>query len=338
MQTTHIAEKFLTDTLKQCPNLHHIYREQEKQFPLRDPYSLIQSKIACEYTMEYCLRSTHQNQHTPISPNQLNDLCNRVIIASVWQYTRSIYRFDPLIYQELIHQDLDIFPASILDDFPEPSIFIETQNDAHTQEGFFAQIDKQGNIYRLLFLFISSKEEAFLTQLPIRPYEKLSTMIHELLHGFQADRAQMRYAEQKFKQALNLILYFGCNNVDYSGRKKPSYKKNIKPKKATTYYTMGRTLGNAIREASQGQGKQVPHVRRAHYHHYWTGKRDGERNRIRRFVYPIFVNCKEPTSNKNLVIKTRYIHIKERGNAFFFICYFCILVLDIAILHLTYLF
>lgn len=312
MQESYIAEKFLYDTLKQCPDLAQIYREQERQFPLRDPFCLIQSKIACEYTMEHCLQSINQNKI--ILPEQLNDLCNRVIIACVWQYTRSVYRFDPLIYQELIHQDLDVFPESILDDFPEPSIFIETKNDAQEQEGFFAQIDKQDNLYRLLLLFVSSKEEAFLTQLPICPYENLSELIKTLLHDFQPDSAQMYYAEQKFKQALNLILYFGCNNVDFSGRKIPTYQKQFKPKKAITFYTMGKTIAKAIRgeqKKEKEQGKQIPHIRRAHYHHYWTGKRDGERNQIRRFVYPVFVNCKEPKSKKNLAIKTRYIHIKE---------------------------
>lgn len=303
MEEPYIAEKFLFDVLEKLPNLSNIYKVQEEQ---SDPYCLIQSEVACEYTLHYLLQNRKKRL---ILPEEINDFTNRVIIASSWQYTRNVYRFDSSVYQELIQQELDAFPEGILDDFPEPCIFIETQNNLGVREGFFAQIDKRGTAYSILFMFLSHDQSAFMTRLPVRPNENISYLIDEILDTFEPDVEQRYYAEQKFKQALNLILYFGCNNVDYSGRKKPSFKTNWKFKKATTYYTMGKSVGKMMQNSSI-EGKQVPHIRRAHYHHYWIGKRDGERTRIRRFVYPVFVNCKAKKSKEKLNIKTQFIDIK----------------------------
>ena len=38
-----------------------------------------------------------------------------------------------------------------------------------------------------------------------------------------------------------------------------------------------------------------PHMRRAHYHHFWTGPHDGERKLIVRWLPPIPVNWKDDT-------------------------------------------
>lgn len=64
---------------------------------------------------------------------------------------------------------------------------------------------------------------------------------------------------------------------------------------------VGFRIGATIRKAKAastahteepGHGsKKSPHSRRGHWHHYWTGPRDGERKLVLKWVAPTFINA-----------------------------------------------
>jgi len=72
-----------------------------------------------------------------------------------------------------------------------------------------------------------------------------------------------------------------------------------KNRSACTWYEAGFRFGAEIRayerymsERKPHQGGTVrPHVRRAHWHHYWTGPRDGERKLVLKWVPQSLVNA-----------------------------------------------
>ncbi len=75
--------------------------------------------------------------------------------------------------------------------------------------------------------------------------------------------------------------------------------------KETRIWTVGERIGASIRkyhneQAQQSKGEAIgthasprPHMRRAHWHHFWTGPKTGERKLILRWLPPIPVGVDE---------------------------------------------
>lgn len=106
-------------------------------------------------------------------------------------------------------------------------------------------------------------------------------------------------------QVLNLILYVCSVNADIQQAYKPSpTPRKANPKKRNRrsesfIYDVGFRVGPALgaarahRASAVGSGAgpaKTPHVRRAHWHHYWKGPRNGERRLVLKWLSPINVN------------------------------------------------
>ena len=63
------------------------------------------------------------------------------------------------------------------------------------------------------------------------------------------------------------------------------------PIEKTGTWKVGRDLGNSIRSAHFiAGGKKSPHLRRAHWHHFWTGKCDAENRKLSfKLLFLIFI-------------------------------------------------
>lgn len=113
------------------------------------------------------------------------------------------------------------------------------------------------------------------------------------------------------KQAINVVAYLCTEKPDVIRVKNASTSSNQtgktpKKKDAVIIGQVGYKLAREIRESKvryiyegesnhTGKGKGTPksaHLRKAHYHSYWTGKRDDPDNRqlIVKLMSPIFVN------------------------------------------------
>lgn len=70
---------------------------------------------------------------------KFNDLTNAITVIP-WRYSRSVYRFDPDVYRELISTPFSgELPEEVLLCLPEWSIFVEMQGKAVL--GFFASLE-----------------------------------------------------------------------------------------------------------------------------------------------------------------------------------------------------
>lgn len=108
---------------------------------------------------------------------------------------------------------------------------------------------------------------------------------------------------------INVLLYLCAEEPDYNKKPriasaKPNYIAD-KPPRKLSYTVVGQRIGAAIRKGnaevkernarvSSEQGRShappVAHVRRAHWHHYWTGARDStDRKLILKWIPPVFV-------------------------------------------------
>jgi hypothetical protein len=114
---------------------------------------------------------------------------------------------------------------------------------------------------------------------------------------------------------ISLLLYLcstAADIADHSGhRERPANPAPVKTKKGIRMFPadrvtqwdvgfrMGAELRRAAGESSETNGgahaSPRPHVRTAHWHHFWTGPRDSaERRLVLRWLHPILVKAEKP--------------------------------------------
>ena len=147
-------------------------------------------------------------------------------------------------------------------------------------------------------------------------YHNLSCMLPLLIY-LCADNAQVEYKGSKVKKE-NGYLPKEKTPTNHFSKSKQSSTSIVK-------IDVGIRIGKAIRQYNQvhkenaetnkiinvsaGTGlgvKKSPHIRRGHYHHYWTGRKDGseERRLILKWIPPTFINIDIEKED----IKTTTIH------------------------------
>ena len=119
----------------------------------------------------------------------------------------------------------------------------------------------------------------------------------------------------------NLACYLSAINADLNLVYTPVEENNRSTKRerrrsAATITEVGFHIGSELREykrrasSSQHLGGTVrPHMRRAHWHRFWTGPRDGERKLVLKWLAPIFVN---PDSG-DVGVTAHLVHGAEKG-------------------------
>lgn len=243
---------------------------------------------------------------------------------AAWRATQGIYRIYPTLLEELLATPItgDI-PAEILQRLPEWSVYVETpvvENIA----GFFAFLDHDPNSGgSSLVLLLDMVEPRFLAPQPI------PLGLGTLRAGFDATRAstgdfqrRMGWEEETLHTAsdrsynatlevlerlVSVLLYLCADEADVPVRQMPpprvvqGKKRPIMPiAKRPVVHDCGIRIGAQLdlsraqyleREQGSAEGRAVqPHIRRAHWHTYWRGPRDGERSTVVRWLPPIAVN------------------------------------------------
>ena len=98
----------------------------------------------------------------------------------------------------------------------------------------------------------------------------------------------------------NGVAYLCSANADIVAVYKPKKEKrrnNAKKRSQATWHEVGYRIGAELRnymrvkyERGEKTGRTVrPHMRRAHWHHYWIGPRNGERRLVLKWVAPTMV-------------------------------------------------
>ena len=244
--------------------------------------------------------------------------------ALIWSRNKMIYQFDVTLADTLAAQSLDgKIPTDILDYLPYPCVYIQRKTMILEKEvtGFFAWLDTVGdeNTKTLRILFTQADGYAYSTRLPI-----LGGTIHESIlavlndgkkdgvENYSDDDVRKSPVTQTFTECVNLILYLCSEKPDMSDdtelKTRRSRDISGNPKRAATW-EVGTRIGTALRKAKraenepeeteseetvtnkQSHGTPRPHLRRAHWHSFWTGKRGGsERKLVLRWLPPIAVN------------------------------------------------
>ena len=229
---------------------------------------------------------------------------------AAWRMTQGIYRIDPTVYADLIATPVtgDV-PLEVLRHMPEWCVYIETptpvvsspQDVSITPVGLWYWLDeKPFDLYIAYDLgrppplgYIKKSGRSVENMAMMKHFdEPLPTIHHATTLAF-------------YQAALSLILFVCAHAAEIQGESGPANPKLRKTRRGTkmfaaerpTIWNVGVRLGTALRTAyaragvmtdsgDGGQGMR-PHIRRAHWHTFLTGPRDGERRRSLRWLPPI---------------------------------------------------
>lgn len=241
-----------------------------------------------------------------------------------WRITKGVYRFDEDLLKSLWEVSLDRdIPVDVFFNLPEWCCYIDLEGfgpaDAMELAGFFVYLEYDTNTggreIRLTFARLSNSEKGpALSTLPfhIDDQKQIGDMLQgsfdfAAMHGPDHIRQQLestpplqKEAADLYSRYFSLVLYLCTADRDIirTSKVRKTKKSKKKQKRALPVeYRVGSAIGGAIRRArgaaekGTGEGsKKAPHIRKAHYHTYWTGKKGEKKKPVVKLIAPIPVN------------------------------------------------
>lgn len=275
-------------------------------------------------------------QHLSHPPPHLGGDVGRLAAIGTWRYSQGIYRFEPDFYNALADTPLlKNIPVEILYRLPEWSLYLETPGMTYFAEplfGFFAHLEHDTNDGRAeLRLLLDT--ESNLKPLPLHIGEwTLEEMVERMLKEAQQKahlfNLNLDVSSEKFIKAISreaskllaLLLYVCSEQPDITDDREPG-KSPERPKPTRTkkgfrlfapdkprVWTVGKTIGEKLRQAKQqaeGATRQgpAPHIRRAHWHGYWTGPRTQKQKFVLKWLPPTVIAAHEGKPEKTHVME-----------------------------------
>jgi hypothetical protein len=265
-----------------------------------------------------------------LMPGEHDKVIDVSIVAALaaWRMTRGIYRFDETIFNALWDTPIDsTIPVDVLYRLPEWCVYIETPsqiNTAFAMRGFFAYLEEDANTgaeeLRIIVDANAGLLPFFVHLTRGTILEGIEASLIEARHQAQKQGAQFNVpiAQHAKEQAailapmVSLLLYLCSVNSEvrdakgtdrqprYPSATKTKHGKKLLPAQSPTSWEVGFRMGAAIRHAQEqerseaqggGHASPRPHIRRAHFHSFWTGKRDSDERKITlKWLPPIAVN------------------------------------------------
>lgn len=199
--------------------------------------------------------------------------------------------------------------------------------DGEKFDGFFVHYEwdtQRGGELCIRFLFLTEKLETAGTEIKLSEKtlsesfsvyrqltEKSLKKIQEeerrksVSDGHDVAFREILISPEMIKNALELVLYICAQNTDVTASPKQATYHPKKGKIEDRYaevrtWDVGVRLAPKIRLAREAERKGTSgehkshaspraHMRRGHWHHYWTGPKDGERNLILKWTAPMLI-------------------------------------------------
>jgi hypothetical protein len=244
-----------------------------------------------------------------------------------WNLYKQIYKFDIDTLDMLLNAaDITTIPANVLSkNLPYPAFYIDNKFSSKYSDvsyrGCFVTILNINNKLELGLFFIEDSEYSdyhycfvplYFDNVPIAE----CIQKRDELYNVRSEEKEVSLMSDLINQALKAIIYICSVNKEIetikvtvnSNSTNSKKSKNKKTKKINQNY-VGYKLGNTIRQKrkqyiyvdendntvdvkSKAMRKSPsPHMRMAHYHHYWTGKMNDPENRklIVKFIPPLYI-------------------------------------------------
>lgn len=241
------------------------------------------------------------------------------LVMNKWLKDKEVYCFDAKLEEALADSEEIKLPIRVLDRLPYRNFFIEFAKDgifASNFMGAYIQVIPYKTGYFILFQRIKETGESMFGSVCLAPEDDSDATFIFLKGNVTAENQCDRNRDwQKFGLfALNSILYLCAANAEIS--ENPVTKNTYRPTKTVRNkfsevrkWDCGYRFGSEVRKMTNINSKEnkaeepdlcgerdsqihrspVAHTRRAHWHHYWTGPRKGERQLILKWIAPTYV-------------------------------------------------
>lgn len=239
-----------------------------------------------------------------------------------WDKYKQIYKFNPELFKLLTEEtDADSVMADIfLSKLPFPCFYVDNPiNDGEGNEfvGFYVMtrlgIDDVPELF-IEFAQTDPERSYRFCAVPLikgsnKTIDELLTRQYVLAGVDPKDISQKEVFNEMCKKAINCVAYLCTDKVDVVKTRREVKAKSSKPNKKSKTKTVkvglvGDKISKVIKESRvryvyEDSGKphekgtpKSAHIRRAHYHSFWTGKRNEPEKRelIVKLISPIFVN------------------------------------------------
>lgn len=274
-------------------------------------------------------------QKTGMEPKQAAVMASELTACWLWRSSRVMYCFDPALAEVLAGQamesdDTDVLPAQLLLHPPHPIVYIRTPGLLEQVDGFFYWVDydilRKGAALRVQWVR-EDMGRSFGQAMHISPGATLRECVWDTIKASRENLGEPAVVEVRpvaemagpLLSALQLVLYLAAENSEVSEELGAAFSpaqtgpggKVVSlgdwDREVKTYRVGGR-VGAAIRRAKREEpdreaadgGRRRPHSRRGHWHHYWTGPRNGERTLILKWTAPTFIHA-EGGEERNVV-------------------------------------
>lgn len=243
----------------------------------------------------------------------------------MWRANKAVYSFDDDLSNALAEQadsfkDTDVLPADILIHPPYECTFVGT-SIFKRYRGFWYRVGPgiAPNVSRLQVVLVSRDMKSSATMgINLLHGKTIRECWYDTVAGMEED---VRPSLHDLLVALQFVLYLASENADIQDvpqAEPPRVRKKrgqiLDKASEVKEKAVGVRIGNAIRKikspshpSSQGgTGTKVrPHSRRGHWHHYWTGPRDGDRKLILKWTAPTFIHMDEFRNDTVVVYPVR---------------------------------
>lgn len=258
---------------------------------------------------------------------EITSIAQAIFALAPWRLSKEVYVIDEDLKDLLFEQDgeLDV-PNEILLQLPYPCFYVELPNTYYRADkihGFFVTLeyDVINGDKELKPVFLTDNGDIFSYSIHIGAKtieESVDMLDKQALENTNGDkelkrlalRAMQDSAETKIflKQILQVILYILAQNAEITPSSEQSFitkrGKTLKDKYSEIRkWDVGIRVGAAIRQQKirkqsewpernqSGHNSPRPHVRRGHWHHFWTGPKTQpeERKLILKWLSPMTV-------------------------------------------------
>lgn len=266
---------------------------------------------------------------------------SHISMLAAWRISKEIFVFDPDMEEELYNTDSDgVLPTEILCRLPYHCFYVQTKRlecMGQSIQGFFVSHDCEGKTGELELRFTFVLEDGEMLDMILGLSEptiekSMQKLIYEEQKKLDAavrlgmmphvDLSSQMLAIDVITNALQLVLYIISANSDtsLSPTKKVQRTAAIKDRYLEVReWNVGTRLGAQFRVAKRrdsGKGnsytpvdhgssvgaRKRPHIRRGHWHHYWTGKKQTpERKLILKWLPPTTINVTDEFSQPSVI-------------------------------------
>lgn len=240
----------------------------------------------------------------------------KLAAVGTWRYTQGIYRFDDEVYQTIAGTVAKgDMPVEVLYRLPEWCVYVETPG-IENQYGFFAHLERDINTGRdELRILLDEEEKLYPVILHMGDWtvtEAVDRAISEGAKQGQFNKMHWPVDDMVMQlsaiahQCISLLLYLCSDEPDIERvenelpqRAKPTKTKKgwrLFPPAKPKIWNVGREVAQQLQKIPKApteatKNSPVPHIRRAHWHGYWTGKTGtNERKFIYKWLPPMVIN------------------------------------------------